>query len=214
MVTNPPFKKYREILNTIDGKDFVLMAPYILPYRINDPDRQIIYRIAKGEAFIEPKEIAIWNEDHTRQAACVVISTIKPEGIEKADIELSARYDPAVHKMFVDAETGEPTGVVNCDRMKDFPIDWLGLVAVPVSAMRKIANQRVHVIDVHGYKSRGDANSPNMEVVDDDVVHGLFGKGGGGSCIELPGHKIIRVKLEDGRVPFQRIIVKLNRRTV
>lgn len=66
MVTNPPFKKYREILNTIDGKDFVLMAPYILPYRINDPDRQIIYRIAKGEAFIEPKEIAIWNEDHTR----------------------------------------------------------------------------------------------------------------------------------------------------
>lgn len=139
--TNPPFKKYSAMMKDVVGKkDFVLLAPHILPYRINDVENQIIYRIAKGEVFIEPKEISIWNEDRTRQAACVVISTIKPEGVEKVGIELSAKYDPAKHKMFIDAETGEPTGVVNCDRFKDFPVDWPGLVAIPVTTLIKIAN--------------------------------------------------------------------------
>lgn len=75
--TNPPFKKYSAMLkDVVGGKDFVLLAPHILPYRMNDVDNQIIYRIAKGEVFIEPKEISIWNEDRTRNAKCVVISTI------------------------------------------------------------------------------------------------------------------------------------------
>ena len=172
----------------------MLLAPHILPYRINDPDTQLVYKIAKGEVFIEPKEISIWNTGHTRQAACVVISTIKPNGVQKVDINLSAKYDPAKHKMFLDAETGKPTGVVNCDRFKDFPIDWPGLVAIPVTTLYKIANQKVHVIDIHGtygknnggieladvndvygYKSRGDLNSPNMELVDSDAIHGMYG---------------------------------------
>lgn len=60
--TNPPFKKYSAMLKDVIGKkDFVLLAPHILPYRINDVENQLIYRIAKGEVFIEPKEIAIWN---------------------------------------------------------------------------------------------------------------------------------------------------------
>lgn len=121
-----------------------------------------------------------------------MISTIKPECVEKADIELSAKYDPAKHKMFIDAETGKPTGVVNCDRFKDFPVDWPGLVAIPVSTLPKIANQKVRVIAVHGCYGKGDAENPYME---------------------LGTHKIIKVKLEDGRVPFQRLIAKLNRRT-
>ena len=179
MVTNPPFKKYSAMLKDVIGKkDFVLMAPHILPYRINDVENQIIYRIAKGEVFIEPKEIAIWNEDRTRSAACVVISTIKPEGVEKVDIELSAKYDPAKHKMFINVETGKPTGVVNCDRFKDFPVDWPGLVAVPVTTLIKIANQKVHVIDVHGMKSRGETKSPNMELVDSVTIHGYHGRAG------------------------------------
>lgn len=139
--TNPPFKKYSAMLKDVVGrKDFVLLAPHILPYRMNDAENQIIYRIAKGEVFIEPKEIAIWNEDRTHNAKCVIVSTIKPEGAQKADIELSAKYDPAKHKMFIDAETGEPTDVVNCDRFKDFPVDWPGLVAIPATTLPKIAN--------------------------------------------------------------------------
>lgn len=34
--------------DVIGKKDFVLMAPHILPYRINDVENQLIYRIAKG----------------------------------------------------------------------------------------------------------------------------------------------------------------------
>lgn len=59
-----------------------------------------------------------------------------------------------------------------------------------------------------------------MELVDSVAIHGFYGKDGGGnsgngnwSCMQFGGHKIIKVKLEDGRVPFQRLIVKLNRRT-
>lgn len=69
--------------------------------------------------------------------------------MQKVDIELSAKYDPARHRMFIDAETGEPTDVVNCDRFKDFPVDWPGLVAIPVTTLPKIANQKLRVIDVH-----------------------------------------------------------------
>lgn len=107
------------------------------------------------------------------------------------EIELSAKYDPAKHKMFIDAETGEQTGIVNCDRFKDFPVDWPGFVAIPTATLPKIANQKVHVIDIHGFYGKGDAESPYAE---------------------FSSHKIIKVRLEDGRVPFQRIIVKLNRR--
>lgn len=181
VVTNPPFKKYSAMLKDVIGKkDFVLMAPHILPYRINDVENQIIYRIAKGEVFIEPKEIAIWNEDRTRAAACVVISTIKPEGVEKVDIDLSAKYDPARHKMFINVETGKPTGVVNCDRFKDFPVDWPGLVAVPVTTLMKIANQKVHVIDVHGMDgySKYANNVSAIELVDSVTIHGYHGRAG------------------------------------
>lgn len=265
--TNPPFKKYSAMMKDVVGrKDFVLLSPHILPYRINDVDNQIIYRIAKGEVFIEPKEISIWNEDHTRQAPCVVISTIKPESVQKVDIELSAKYDPAKHRMFIDAETGKPTGVVNCDRFKDFPVDWPGLVAIPVTTLPKIANQKVHVIDargmcgyskyannvsaielvdvidihgqyglnggensflsganclelvdslaIHGCFSTGNPKSgKDLELVDNIAIHGFYGKGDvGNPYAEFSCHKIIKVKLEDGRVPFQRVIVKLNRR--
>ena len=264
--TNPPFKKYSAMLKDVIGKkDFVLLAPHILPYRINDVENQLIYRIAKGEVFIEPGEIAIWNEDHTRQAACVVVSTIKPEGVQKVDIELSAKYDQAKHKMFIDAETGEPTGVVNCDRFKDFPVDWPGLVAIPVTTLMKIANQKTRVIDARGMDgySKYANNVSAIKLVDNLVIHGQYGRNGGensflsgANCMELvdsldirgtynmgtgfmnameltdgvaihgfygkgdtekpymefSGHKIIKVKLEDGRVPFQRIIVKLNRK--
>lgn len=140
------------------------------------------------------------------------MSTIKPEGVQKVDIELSAKYDPAKHKMFIDAETGEPTGVVNCDRFKDFPVDWPGLVAIPVTTLIKIANQKTRVIDVYGYKSRGDNKSPNMELVDSNAIHGEINMAyTEGLEVFERGHKIIKVKLEDGRVPFQRIVVKLNR---
>lgn len=190
------------------------------------------------------------------------MSTIKPEGVQKVDIELSAKYDPAKHKMFIDAETGEQTGIVNCDRFKDFPVDWPGLVAIPVTTLIKIANQKVRVIDVNGicgyskyannvsaielvdnqvihgqYGRNGGENSflsgancmelvdslaihgvygknnSSMQVVDSDAIHGVYGKGDvGNPYAEFSSHKIIKVKLEDGRVPFQRVIVKLNRR--
>lgn len=49
MFTNPPFKKYSAMLKDVVGrKDFVLLAPHILPYRINDVENQLIYRIARG----------------------------------------------------------------------------------------------------------------------------------------------------------------------
>jgi hypothetical protein len=157
-----------------------------------------------------------------------VISTIKPEGAQKADIELSAKYDPAKHKMFIDAETGEPTGIVNCDRFKDFPVDWPGFVAIPATTLPKIANQKVRVIGVHGgFKGGGKKielvdslaihgvygkNNSSMQPVDHVAIHGFYGKGTGNPYAEFGSHKIIKVRLEDGRVPFQRIIVKLNRR--
>ena len=147
-----------------------------------------------------------------------MISTIKPEGVQKADIELCAKYDPAKHKMFIDAETGEPTGIVNCDRFKDFPVDWSGLVAIPATTLPKIANQKVRVIDVHGqFGLNGGENSflsdaSCLELVDHVAIHGFYGKGTGNPYAEFSSHKIIKVRLEDGRVPFQRIIVKLNRK--
>lgn len=109
------------------------------------------------------------------------MSTIKPEDVQKADIELSAKYDPERHKMFINAETGEPTGVVNCDRFIDFPVDWPELVAVPVTTLHKIANQNAQAICVHGHFGKGDTEKPYME---------------------FSSRKIIKVKLEDGRVPF------------
>lgn len=226
MFTNPPFKKYSAMLKDVVGrKDFVLLAPHILPYRINDVENQLIYRIAKGEVFIEPKEIAIWNEDRTHNAKCVVVSTIKPEGVQKADIELSAKYDPAKHKMFIDVETGMPTDVVNCDKFKDFPVDWPGLVAIPVTTLPKIANQKTRVVDVHGHFGK---NNGSLEMMDSLAIHGVYGNchpplkamelvgfygKGTPTYMELDKSKITKVKLEDGRVPFQRLIVKLNRRT-
>lgn len=58
--TNPPFKKYSAMMkDVVGGKDFVLLAPHILPYRMNDVENQIIYRVARGEVFIEPREISI-----------------------------------------------------------------------------------------------------------------------------------------------------------
>lgn len=76
--------------------------------------------------------------------------------------------------MFIDAETGEPTGVVNCDKVKDFPVDWPGLVAVPVTALPKIANQKVRVIDVHGMQgySKYANNVSAIELTDVIDVHG------------------------------------------
>lgn len=108
------------------------------------------------------------------------MSTIKTEGAQKVDIELSAKYDPTKHKMFIDVETGKPTGVVNCDKVKDFPVDWSGLVAIPVTTLPKIANQKVRVIDVHGQFGRGGMG-PALELMDSLAIHGQYGLNGSGT---------------------------------
>ena len=170
---------------------------------------------------VEPKEFGVWSQGGDRLAKCLVISTIRPEpDIGKVDIELRAKYDPAVHKMFVDADTGKPTGIVNCDRLKDFPVDWPGLVAVPVTALRQIANQRVHVNDVYGMRPGSGDSAPNAEIVDADGVYGasIYGKAELADVIDVRGFygkgdftapfmetlpaSPFRATLEDGRVPF------------
>ena len=76
----------------------------------------------------------IWNYNHTKQARCDIISSFKSLNYKTLEPRIfTALYDPEKHLQFKNIK--EPydilPNIVNCDRMKDFPVDYDGAVAVP-----------------------------------------------------------------------------------
>ena len=94
----------------------------------------MIASIADGKLFIEPETIGLQNHDNTKSARCGIVSSFKPANCKTLQSKtFTGKYDATKHLQFKNVK--EPYDIlpnlVNCDKMKDFPTDYDGIVAVP-----------------------------------------------------------------------------------
>ena len=185
--TNPPFKGIHKMCREIlCDKQYVLIIPYAcIP-------AQIVVAIADGKLFIEPHTVNIWNHDNTKGARCNIISSFKPVDIQQlASMTFTGKYDKSKHLHFKNIK--EPydilLDIVNCDKMKDFPTDYDGIVAVPQSAIFYVANlpQQFQIVGMYEKKSHG-----NTYLNDGKFFY----------------VSIRDYVLENGKMPFIRLLVK------
>ena len=124
IVTNPPFSKLVEFFNRIMSyqKDILVMAPLtsvgyrnIFPYIKNDSLRADI----KGQRYFDTP---------SGNGKCfgniVYLTTLKPE---RHTLELKETYSPEKYPKYDNYDA------INVDRCKDIPIDYDGVMGVPIT---------------------------------------------------------------------------------
>lgn len=185
--TNPPFKGIHSMCREIlCDKQYVLIIPYVcIPV-------QIVAAIADGKLFIEPDTIVLKNYDNTKIARCDIISSFKPANYKALQPKtFIGKYDATKHLQFKNVK--EPydilPNIVNCDRMKDFPADYDGIVAVPQPTIIYVANlpQQFEILGMYGPNNYGNTY----------LNDGKF------LCVSKTSYH-----LTNGKMPFIRLLVK------
>lgn len=136
VITNPPFSLFRDYIDTIKDKDFIIVGS------INAVTYKSIFplfkagRIRTGHTtlsrFITP--------DSTEVSLCTMpwFTTLP---VSRQELVLTATYNPT------DYPTYSNYPAINVNRVKDIPSDYKGLMGVPINFMIKHCSSQFKVVD-------------------------------------------------------------------
>ena len=136
VITNPPFSLFRDFIDTIKDKDFIIVGS------INAVTYKSIFplfkagRIRTGHTtlsrFITP--------DGTEVSLCTMpwFTTLP---VSRQELVLTATYNPTVYQTY----SNYPA--INVNKVKDIPSDYKGLMGVPINFMIKHCSSQFKVVD-------------------------------------------------------------------
>ena len=132
IVTNPPFSLFREffemlmkyekqflIIGNINASCYTAISPYFREGRV-----WFGYKGITGFKFKNPK-------NETVKLNNVTWFTNIGKANHRRDLVLSCKYDPAKHPLYDNIDA------IEIGRVKDIPIDYIGIMGVPVTFLAK-----------------------------------------------------------------------------
>ncbi|ANH51258.2 hypothetical protein PC5_00139 [Campylobacter phage PC5] len=140
VVTNPPFSLFREFMNTLleYSKDFIIIGNFtgityknILPNFLNNK----IYfgKSKRGMSFVIP------DSNNLKSVNAVWFTTFYTE---RKLLTLTKVYNPN------DFEKYDNTDIINIDNIKDIPINYYGLMGVPITFLEKYDANKFEVVNL------------------------------------------------------------------
>lgn len=192
VITNPPFSRFREFIDLLIAldKEFIIWGTNmsctykeVFPLFVKEKINQGY--ITKSCEF---KTQGLMDKGYKKHDGYFVkvpaICTLTTLEVHKQNtLNLSMKYNPEYHLKY------DNYNAINCNRTKDIPIDYNGLIGVPISYLNKHNNTRFKIIGLFA----------NFEKCSDSRICGAMCKAG-----ELR----TRGPVLKGEALFQRIIIK------
>lgn len=212
VITNPPFSLFRSYIDTLraSGKDFLVLGSFLAPTYVN-----IFDRIMNGDIKIG------FRSDGTKFD--------RPDGSEKLvkiawlttlNVENKKPFIPLT-KSFIadDYPVYDNYDAINCDKVADIPLDYDGLIGVPITYLLKHNPAQFDILgiadakDLYGLKTRYYKDM--YQVLDGDFL--VYRGGTDNNKALLPfnhkGDKKAYLDKTDGRdvvlqMTFQRVFIQ------
>lgn len=156
VITNPPFSLFRDFIDTLidSGKDFLVIGSFISAGLVN-----IFDRIMNGDIKIG------FNSASTKFD--------RPDGSEKAvNIAWFTTIDVDNQKPFIpltktfnadDYPTYDNYDAINCDKVADIPLDYDGLIGVPITYLLKHNPAQFDILGIAETKDRYGLRTRNYK---------------------------------------------------
>jgi len=127
IVTNPPFSKFRAFMDAIDHKQFLVIGPEnAISYRC------IFERILKGNLWLGATYPRVfWWKGHIAMFGNICWFTNMKHNARRCPIALTETFDPELYPALDNVDA------IHVPRVRDIPADYNGLMAVPVSFLRR-----------------------------------------------------------------------------
>ena len=141
VITNPPFSKFRHYYRTLRKHD----VDFILISNLNCAAYQdCFYDFKDGKVIMHnggTKQFIAPNGEIKNVGPVVIISTIDI-GQPFKHWDLKKTLDEQIHVKY------DNYLALNCDRSSNYPIDYYGVVGVPISFLNKIDRKRFEILGV------------------------------------------------------------------
>lgn len=136
VITNPPFSKFRDFIDTIKDKDFIIVGS------INAVTYKSVFPMFKAgqirtghttlSRFITP--------DGTEVSLCTMpwFTTLP---VSRQELVLTATYNPTDYPIY----SNYPA--INVNKVKDIPSDYNGLIGVPINFILKHSSSQFKILD-------------------------------------------------------------------
>lgn len=150
VISNPPFSRWRDYFELlIDHKvDYLIVGINLaLTYKT------VIPHIVAGDIRVSDSRIRNFkvpgSDKHEKIAANWYTSL--PRHKPRAPLTLTAKYDPAINKVYDKVESKlsrrDSYGSINVDRVKDIPADYYGEMGVPITFFEKHDTRQFEILD-------------------------------------------------------------------
>lgn len=136
VITNPPFSLFRDYIDTIKEKDFIIVGS------INAVTYKSVFPMFKTGQI---------RTGHTTLSRFITPDgTVKDLGstpwfttlpVERQELELTATYNPTDYPTYSNYQA------INVNRVKDIPSDYKGLMGVPINFMIKHCSSQFRIVD-------------------------------------------------------------------
>lgn len=139
VITNPPFSLFREWLEVIDGKDFLVIGnKNAVSFETLFPMIQC-GRVKLG--YTIPRKFITDNGQITQKVdrLCRWFTTL--EVVKEATFKPTCHYDEKKYQRF------DNYPAINVDKVKDIPADYDGLLGVPITFFDKIDYNNYELVD-------------------------------------------------------------------
>lgn len=136
VITNPPFSLFRDFVETIQNKDFIVIG--------------CINAVTYGNVFPMFKAGQIRLGHTTLRYYVTPDGTVKDLGstswfttlpVNRQELVLTATYNPT------DYQTYSNYPAINVNKVKDIPSDYKGLMGVPVNFLTKHCSSQFRIVD-------------------------------------------------------------------
>lgn len=136
VITNPPFSLFRDYIDTIKQKDFIIVGS------INAVTYRKVFPMFKvGEIRLGHTTLSRFTTPDGTEVSLCTMPWFTTLPVERQELELTATYNPTDYPTYSNYQA------INVNRVKDIPSDYNGLIGVPINFMIKHCSSQFKVVD-------------------------------------------------------------------
>ena len=136
VITNPPFSLFRDYIDTIKEKDFIIVGS------INAVTYKSVFPMFKaGQIRIGHTTLSRFITPDGTEISLCTIPWFTTFPVDRQELELTATYNPA------DYPTYSNYPAINVNRVKDIPSDYNSKMGVPINFIIKHCSSQFRILD-------------------------------------------------------------------
>ena len=179
IVSNPPFSLFREIIDWLDDKDFILLGNQnaityknIFP-KIMKGTIRLGVTLRGGSVFFEQptifdnRKIYKINGKNCVCMGCIHWFTTLDHGFQPKPIPLVKKYTPEAYPKYDNYDA------INVDKTKDIPMDYEGVMGVPITFLDKYCTEQFEILGITDSQNTSGLRTKKYTEEDDPKFNAL-----------------------------------------